>query len=264
MRRTRRGSTAQVFVLGIQKAGTTAIATLLARATGNSLTSDFMHHEKDMEYRLRVIHRDVPFDQFLRKNRKYLSRAIVKDPNLSFFYDELVEHFPDAKFVFISRDPRDNIRSTLNWMKLPGNLEDLGPPFEHHPYKFESWKLMIEGKFPPVGGNTYIERLANRWKLAVDSYLRHRDRIALIRYEDFMKDKAAAITSLAREVGLEPSCDVTKDLDVQYQPRGNREVTWNEFFGAPNLHRIEDLCAPEMEQLGYCPLDSNLKLTPAG
>lgn len=251
MRTPRRGSTAKVFVLGIQKAGTTAIATLLARATGNSLTSDFMHHESDLALRLRLFNDAAPFEGFVQKNRRYLSKAIVKDPNLSFFYDELVAYFPDARFIFISRDPRDNIRSTLNWMELPGNLDDLGATFDQHPYKFESWKLIIQGKFPAVSGRTYIERLANRWNLAADNYLRHRDRITLIRYEDFSRDKVGAITNLARAVGLEPVHDFGPHVDVQYQPRGNREVTWAEFFGQDNLRLIEATCAQRMAELNY-------------
>jgi hypothetical protein len=48
-------------------------------------------------------------------------------------------------------------------------------------------------------------------------------------------------------------------VDVQYQPRGDRGVSWLEFFGRENLRRIEGICGGRMAQLGYRPTLQDLQ-----
>ena len=45
--------------------------------------------------------------------------------------------------------------------------------------------------------------------------------------------------------------DVTPYADVQYQPKGNRSITAEEFFGPDNLARLLRICGPTMAELGY-------------
>ncbi len=111
--------------------------------------------------------------------------------------------------------------------------------------------MIVEGQLPVVSGNTYVEKLAHRWKLGTELYLKHQDRIRLIRYEDFVADKIGSISKLLTELGLEPLYSIVDWVDVQFQPRGDREVSWESFFGHHNLQRIEAICAVEMEQFGY-------------
>ncbi len=241
---------APIIILGNKKSGTTAIAKLLGKATGKTVTSDVVFRIRKKNFKERLYSRTLSFHDFIRKNKLYFSSDIIKDPNFTFFYDEILESFPEKKIIFIVRDPRDNIRSILNRVSIPGNFEVLDNCYIRSIPK-KDWQWTIEGRMPSVLGDTYIEKLANRWNLAVDTYINNSDNIVLIRYEDFCKDKVGAIAQLARKVELEPIYDISSQVDVQYQPRGNHNISWLEFFGVDNLHRIENICEEKMKLFGY-------------
>lgn len=233
-----------VFVLGVQKSGTTAIATLLAQLTGRTLSSDFTHLDPPAE-RTAFFDRTLPFDEFVARHRRELGRDIVKDPNLSFFVGELRAAFPDARIVFISRDPREQIRSLLDWMELPGDRDEVDAA-----HLAENVRMLLDGRWPRVQGRNYVERLAARWRLGADAYLAHREHVELIRYEDFVRDKAGELAALARRVGLEAVNDVSGDVDTQFQSRGTPRP-WLDVFGERNLQLIEATCASQLAALGY-------------
>jgi len=73
----------------------------------------------------------------------------------------------------------------------------------------------------------------------------------LVRYEDFVTDKVGFIRSMASELGYLQVNDIDDVIDVQYQPRGKSDVSWNRFFGSRNLARIERVCDGRMQKFGY-------------
>ena len=186
------------------------------------------------------------------EHRRRFAYDIVKEPGLTFVFDSLLECFPHARFLFILRDPRENIRSILNRLNVPGDLEDMKS--EHWDgLPTTLWRIIMEGDLFGGPGRNYIETLAKRWNLAIQTYLRNAERIRLVRYEDFVADKAACITQLANHFGFEVVHDITDRVDVQYQPKGDHTITWHDFFGPDNLRRIECLCQEGMRQFGYLP-----------
>jgi hypothetical protein len=233
-----------VFVLGVQKSGTTAIATLLAKLTDRSLGSDFTHLDPPEE-RTRFFDGELPFGEYAASHRRAFGRDIVKDPNLTFFAGDLRQTFPKARLVFISRDPREQIRSLLDWMERPGDRDEI----DTAPLP-ENQRMLLEGRWPRVEGRNYVERLAARWRAGADACLA--EDVALIRYEDFVGDKVGALTDLAHRLGLEPVADISDQVDTQFQSRG-RPRPWLEVYGERNLALIEEACASRMAQLGYCP-----------
>jgi sulfotransferase family protein len=249
--RTARVNPAPLFILGNQKSGTSAIAALLARATGKSVTIDiFFRYREHLQERL--LRQEMGFGDFIRWTRVCFSTEIVKEPSLTFFYGDLKSFFPQSRFIFVLRDPRDNIRSILNRLRIPGDLPELDAHHQEALRDKPGWALLMDGTLVGCGGGTYIERLAKRWQRAADVYGRG-DGMVLVRYEDFMRDKAGAIRRLARAVSLEPTHDLGRYVDVPYQPRGQREVSWRDFFGPDNLRRIESICGDRMISLGYEP-----------
>ncbi len=244
-----------IFVLGNQKSGTSAIASLLAKVADCSVTIDLREEIKTPTFQL-VRKGDLSFDKFIWINKLDFTKKIVKEPNLSIFYDELLLRFPDAKFVFVVRDPRDNIRSILNRLKVPGNLETLNE--EDFPEISHAWSLILKGEWLGLEGNNYIDFLANRWNYLNEIYLHNQNNIALIRYEDFRNNKLEALKELALELDLTADSDITQWLDYQFQPRGAHDISWHDFFGL-NLEKIERICAIKMRELGYSTvcLDTN-------
>ena len=237
---------APIFILGHHKSGTTAIAALLAEISGQQVTIDLFYQiDSQGHLREQLFSRKLSFSDFVQTHKFYFSTCLNKAPNFTFFYDEMCQCFPKAKFIFVVRDPRDTIRSILNRLEIPGHLDQL------QSMEGIAWKSMLEGRNPDVVGNNYIERLANRWNLAADTYISHEEEISLIRYEDFVLDKVGTISSLARQVGLKPIHNIADKVNKQYQPRGDRNVNWSKFFGTNNLRRIETICRDRMNCFGY-------------
>lgn len=244
-----------IFLLGHPKAGTTVIAALLSEISGKTVIIDpiFRIHNS-VQLRQQLQANPLKFERFINKHQYCFAADIVKDPYLIFCCDELLKYFPEAKFIFINREPRDNIRSILNRLEIPGNLRELESNYQEKLPKLpkgSDWREIIEGLLPPVSGNNYIERLAHRWNLAVDIYQANRDHLVYIRYEDFLIDKVGFIHDLAKKMKLEPIHDISERVDVQYQPRGDRHITWIDFFGEENLSRIETICKERMKLLDY-------------
>jgi hypothetical protein len=243
-----RKSQAPVIVLGNQKSGTSAIAHLLADRCGLSKTVDvpaLWSPALEELLRGRLALADV-----VRRNPRPFSVQLLKEPNLTFLVEQVREVFPAARYVFVIRDPRDNLRSLLDRMGLPGDLERLDPAEWKLP---ASWRPIFDPALWKTEREHYVEQLADRWNRAADAYLRDPDEIRLVRYEDFRADKLGTIDRLALDLGLSPRRDVSAQADVQYQPRGSGATPLS-FFGARNLGAIERICGGRMASFGYAAL----------
>jgi hypothetical protein len=235
-------------VLGNQKSGTTAIAVLLAERTAESVTWDLTIGHDAL---LTDIHNGAAsIDDLIDEEVLAFSHDVIKDPNLTLLFEPLKERFPQARFVMIVRDPRDNIRSILDRLDFPGDQTQLtGDDRVSLP---EGWRRVLHGDDFGIDGDTYIDRLAERWRRMACIYLKNEDDLEIIRYEDFLSDKVAAIDDLAHRLGLPKKASIEDQVEQQFQPRGHRrDVDWLTFFGKHNLARIENRCAKAMGALGY-------------
>lgn len=235
-----------IIVLGNQKSGTTAVAALLSSYAGLSATLDIDDARVDEQDR--VHDGSLPFEQFVQRHRAHFAAGVVKEPGLTFVYDRVRQSFPSARAVFVVRDPRDNIRSILDWLGFRGDLD-------HSPSMSTLrtvHRRIMDNRWMGLEGDHYIDSLSSRWNRAVDVYLRHRQEMVLVRYESFSADKSGTVRDLAAALGLPARKDISSALDTPYQPRGaRRDVPWTSFFGARNLERIERSCGPRMKEFGY-------------
>jgi len=239
---------APIFVLGNQKSGTTAIAVLLAERAGLSVTWDLTMNHNSLVRKL--YHRNAPIEALVEQAQLPFSKDVIKDPNLTFLYEPLRERFPRAMFVMVMRDPRENIRSMLDRLDLPGDRDSLTPG--RIDGMAEGWKWIVKGQWMGLEGETYVDRLAGRWKTIAQIYLKHQGDIEIIRYEDFCQAKVESIDKLVSRLGYERFNSIEEKVDHQFQPRGHRrDVDWLSFYGETNLNRIERQCAKQMEALGY-------------
>ena len=237
-----------LIVLGNQKSGTTAIAALLADMVGLPVALDLkkeIHHPSIQ----RVKNGEISFADLVNRNKLDFSRPIIKEPALTFFYNELADYFPASRFVMVIRDPRDNIRSILNRLDVRGDLPDVG---ESEREKLTgAWPLIMDNRWLGIDGGNYIESLAHRWNYTTDLYKQNAERSVLVRYEAFLKDKVGVIAKLAKTLGLPQRHDISDRVDLQFQPAGNRSARPLEFFGRDNLARIESICSTRMAEFGY-------------
>lgn len=236
-----------IFVLGNQKSGTTIIAALLAEYAGLPATLDLRFPSAS---RLPAVYDGtIPLSKFVERRAWYFSRGVIKEPGLTFLYPELTALFPQAQFVMIVRDPRDNIRSLLNRLEIPGHLKHVDQ--DRLEEVGSVWNHIVDGTALGAKGENYIETLAIRWNRAAEIYLCNERFIHLVRYEDFLEDKEGQIAHLARRLGQPQVNDISKETEVQYHPQGNRDIPWSEFFSAQNLARIGRVCEENMSALHY-------------
>lgn len=242
----------QVFILGNQKSGTTAIAALLAECIGEPYTPDVLYPHKVQLKDL--LDGATSVAALARNHPESFQATVVKDNDFTFLYPSLAETFPTAGFVFVVRDPRQNIRSVLNRLKLPGDLDSL--PEEQYGQlrkRLPGWHTILTGASFGSPADHYIDVLADRWVRANEVYLAARDRMTLLRYEDFDAAKRPVIERLATGLGFPVVNNISEVQDRQYQPLGDRSVTPEAFFGRDNLRRVERRCAALMPAFGYEP-----------
>ena len=238
-----------VFVLGNQKSGTTAIASLLADHTESTASLDIQDFELLEHTYPALIQGDITTKAFETLHAPFFSKKVIKECLLTTAFDDLKALHPNAEFVFIVRDPRDNIRSILDRFRIPGDRDNVNwsqislPPL---------WAYVFGLKWRPLKGKNYIDMLASRWNEIVNIYLKYQDKFRLVKYENFNNDKATLISDLARTLGLEPKADITDKIDIQFQPAGaNRELDWIDFYGSKNLNIINRRCSEYVEALDY-------------
>lgn len=239
-----------VIVLGNQKSGTSVVAHLLADAAGLSKTIDAPPFWRN-RFRL-LYYGDRTVEELVDAYSVYFDVDLVKEPMLTFAYDQVRERFPDADYVQVVRDPRDNIRSLLDRHDLPGDAERL--PDSHRERLEAKKKTTIDADLWAEPGDHYIDVLAKRWNMAVDPIFEADQSPTVVRYEDFVEDKVGTIHDLADSLDLEIVEDISEKVDRSFQPRGQRRGrSYPEVFGEENLDRIERICGDRMVELGYEP-----------
>ncbi|HEY5339219.1 MAG TPA: sulfotransferase [Rhizomicrobium sp.] len=249
-----------LFVFGNQKSGTTAIAALLAAATGQTATLDFAGAKEP--YASRLYRGDIALEDFIRHNAWAFSTGIVKEPALTFVAPQLMSQFPGARAILIVRDPFDNIRSILDRLRLAGDKPSLDAKGKAiNP----TWRAILNGS--QLGGADVhcVSNLARRWLRAATICGADDDRITIVRYEDFNTDKAATIERLAKAAGLPLRQDVSHLVDHAFQRRAEkRTLSARQYFGAENFARIESICGEAALSLGYeTPAKSDDGVVPA-
>ena len=128
-------------------------------------------------------------------DKKFLS----KNPTFSPKIDSLYEFFPDAKIIYLVRNPLDTVPSIISWMSY--QWKQFSDPAENYLFKDYMIELAREWYEYP------LERFS---KAPVDSY-------AIIRYEDLAQNPKQVITEIYQKFGfaLSPEFDAILDDAAQ-------------------------------------------------
>ena len=239
-----------IILAGMPKSGTTAVAKLLGHACSKSVISDpfYQLDRSGVIYREALFSGDLSLGQLWKANRNVFHGRLIKEPNFPLLLPQLIDFLPKANCVFLVRDPRQNIRSILNRVNLPGDpsavdlsMSDVGG----------TWKNLLLGVNPAMPGDNYVERLAWRWRLSAEAINKFSDKGCIIRYEDFNANKKGFIRDLASELGYKKTDDVSHMVDIQFQPKGNASVAIEDFFGWVQLQAINDIVGDQLVGFGY-------------
>lgn len=241
-----------IFVFGNAKSGTTIISHLISRAAGLSLTSDIIRAIPDACLAVQLEHQLLSIESIAKKYRFEFSKDIIKEPVFTPYASRFMKHFKHSRAAFVFRDPRDNLRSILQRLKIPGHLDWINPAEWPEVKKTKAWKMSLLGGwwFEP-GSNQYIEALAQTWNRNFLEYRRQAEQYVLIRYEDFVARKSGEIERAIDDLGLRIKYDISPEVDKQMQPKGDHTIAIAEFFGESNLARIESICAEGISALNY-------------
>jgi hypothetical protein len=193
------------------------------------------------------------------KNRPI--RLLEKTPENCLRLPFLLELFPDARVIYLTRDGRSNVHSLVEGWKQPHLFPGYRVPEPLHisGYSRDRWAFtLIPGWRELAEGNHSLEEVcAWQWIRCNEAVLEHRTAVQgrvpylTLRYEDLVAQPASTLGQIAAFVGL----DLRRDLAhyAGHLPRINvvsapdREK-WRRREG---MAAVLPLIEPMMAQLGY-------------
>jgi hypothetical protein len=211
-----------IFILGMPKSGTTAIADLIGKAINKSvmLDSDLFWYP----YNIKLLNKEIEISDIFKRNPKLLKYKILKEPNFTLNFEGLKKEFPKAKFVFILREMEDNLRSIMDRINVKGNLDEIN--LDSIP---KAWRILFENM--NSDREHYIDQLVDMWNKYNSIYLKNSSDFILCKYEDFKKNKIEEIQRIANELGYKRINDISNFLNIQHQKKGNSDICIKEFYG---------------------------------
>ncbi|MDJ0788587.1 MAG: sulfotransferase [Myxococcota bacterium] len=113
--------------------------------------------------------------------------------------DQLIEHYPDARFIYLMRDPTNVLASYKN---IAGSTD--GTPGQYHPVVYASY-----------------------WRSAASAYRRHverygPERVMLVRFEDLVADPKGQADRIADFIGTERAREIDTPAPNTSFPEGGR------------------------------------------
>lgn len=137
------------------------------------------------------------------------ARLVEKSVHSALWLDLVDTVFPDAVYVHIVRNPRDNLRSMIHAWLDPDRFftYDLPKPIRSEGYPFDKWNLPL-----PPGWEQQVDRplehlVAFQWAAMqeglVDFTKRRADQVLRLKLEELSGNPHNSLTRLAQHVGLE-------------------------------------------------------------
>jgi len=131
------------------------------------------------------------------------ARLLEKTPKNALRVPFLLQVFPDARFVFLHRDPRANLSSMMEAWRSGGWVT-----YRHLPGWDGDWSLLLPPEYTKLRGRPLEEIVACQWQAANETILNDlerlpRERWTTIRYEDLVRDPRSEITRLLDFAGLD-------------------------------------------------------------
>lgn len=263
-----------VFIIGAPRSGTSMLYAILRRSTQLTNWPGEAHEvwEADFHPALRgwesnaLTAEDARGPEGERIKRSFLlvtggrKRLIDKTPRNALRVGFIDELFPDARYVYLVRDGRDNINSLINAWRTPRYRTYRLPEPHRIPgvdpawWKFTlypGWRADIEGPVEVV--------CAQQWRWSYDSagaaLLDVGERVTTVRYEDLAADPVSATRAVCAFLEVpfeEPVAQKagearSKPVNVVTPPEAGKWRREN----PQEIERILPLIAPTMERLGY-------------
>lgn len=213
-----------VFVIGCSRSGTTVVYKVLSMADGlasmNKESHDFWINLYPPAEKQRESHILTKAD-VCQRDREEVSRFFYSALGKKRFVDKanincftipyLLELFPDAYFVYVKRDGRDNINSLIhgwgrpdeyaNWSQnLPADVRIENGKYQRWSFfLFPGWRTFLESKIEDVCAQQWIS--ANQAVLSSRAIIPRRQWVEVF-YEDILRSPVATFKKVYKELSL--------------------------------------------------------------
>ena len=176
------------------------------------------------------------------------ARFLSKNPGLMPYMSVTSEIFPDARFIYLVRDPRQNANSMRKLYRLceeqrtrlPWNEPEL-IPFPRLPGLKEAINRFGADSVEATG---HIWNSAAKFMHAWES----RENVFTVRYEDILSDPKGVVGSIMNFCGM----DFVGAENPEFQSRMQRiGKTHHKNPDYGQFESIEAICGEEMKRLGY-------------
>lgn len=182
------------------------------------------------------------------KQRKNAQRVFFKEIDTHEYVFQILRVFPDARFIYLIRDPRDFVLSAFNSPNHPGNIENFS-----YQWKYEQSKI-----------------------LRLYSQLMLEDKITHVHYEDLLANPGGVIQNICRFIGEEVQDSMMEFFKEGQMKREAEDIkNWSNLkkpiqkdnyqkfsksFSKKSLNSIEFFVKQEMILCDY-PLMTNAKIS---
>ena len=204
-------------------------------------------------------------------------RIIDKTPPNCFRVEYLAKLYPDAKFIYITRDGLDNTSSLMNAWRSKQKfqfhyrkyLEEYLKPlegvqgsqsakyFDIQGYKSDVWKFAMPPGWEAYRDKTLAEVCAFQWlkthEYALNSLAKLApERVIRFKFEDLMAEPHGSIEKLCAFLDIEFTWNMQKIVNEMplvntFTPANKRKSRKNQ----ADLETIKDYIEPMQQQLGY-------------
>lgn len=182
--------------------------------------------------------RTIFLDEAHAHGKEHIS---IKENHVYEFFPFLLQEFPDARYIYLTRDPRD---MALSWKK---NLDHPGGVIQ----AAKQWR------------QDQVQSLKNHWLLA------RQDKAFQLRYEDLIMDPERYCQNMCAFLGLPYEADMLEFHKDKFTKQNAQSVAawknlakpvmsdnsrkYREELSERETRAIETICFYEMKQLGYEP-----------
>jgi len=276
-----------VFVIGCSRSGTTVTFETIA-SSGHFLHFDYelpqfwnalvgpLNNGWDSEAaspdQARPEHRDRALAYFYARlgQGQVLDKTCINTLRVGYLH----KLFPQAKFVFIQRDGRDNISSMIDGWRLGrtdggfGLEKFFGPspdPVAINDGEFREWHFFLPPRWRDYNHTSLEEVCAYQWitanQLALDAAKTiPREQWLTLRYEDIFERPVAMFRevfehlSLPFEADMERRCASLSSRPTSIVKGKPKKQKWRD-SNPEMIERILPSIAPMMKRMGYDPYD---------
>jgi len=172
---------------------------------------------------------------YRRLKLKHGKRLVMKTPANAARLKVLTKLFPDARWVFIARNPLDVFPSTVKLWRALCSTQGL-----HNPPYLDPWL------------NDYLLEVFERYTQAYaeDRHLVPQDKLVEIRYEDLINDPIGAMRGIYETLGIDKFDEAEGPMRAILTDRSDHRVSSYK-LPKPIARKVADRLKPFIDRYGY-------------